>query len=92
MNDKCWFCLQEVEKDKWREHMDVVHRAVNREMPVEDNSILIEPPVMQKIEEQLRNALDLILKHCEIHRVSDGGALFVIENRGWKNGKCAEEM
>jgi len=57
MNDKCWFCLQEVEKDKWREHMDTVHRAVNREMPVENNSIPIEPLVMLKIADTVKDIM-----------------------------------
>lgn len=55
--DKCWFCLQEVEKDKWREHMDVVHRAVNREMPVENNSIPLDERVMQKIADIIENKI-----------------------------------
>ena len=61
MDDKCWFCLQVVEKGKWREHMDTVHRAVNREMPVENNSIPIEPLVMLKIAEVEEKYNELIM-------------------------------
>ena len=27
--DTCIFCLKKVDENKWREHMDLVHHAVN---------------------------------------------------------------
>ena len=37
--DFCIFCGQKVMQDKWREHMNVVHKAVVHESPFDENGL-----------------------------------------------------